>query len=122
MKTAILNFLKKYKYHLLAIALVWGFITFVQVFAISPLKEENKELKEERKERAKQNEALQIKIKIDSVILVEKDKRINEYDSLQAHYKNLVIKNQLDYEKQKTDYISRSLGERRRLFSKLANE
>lgn len=122
MKTAILNLLKRYKYHLLAIALVWGFITFVQVFAISPLKEENKELKEERKARQKQNEALQIKIKIDSVILAEKDKRINEFDSLQTHYKNLVIKNQLDYEKQKTDYISRSLAERRRLFAKLANE
>lgn len=122
MKTTILNFLKKYKYHLLAIALVYGFITFVQVFAISPLKEENKELKEERKLRQKQNETLLLKVKIDSVILIEKERKIREFDSLQAHYKNLVIKNQIDYEKQKTDYISRSLAERRRIFAKLANE
>ena len=119
---SIVIFLKKYKLPLIAVVLVWGFITFVQIFAISPLKKQNRELRQEIKERAKVNDSLKLKVSTDSIILIKKDQKIQAFDTLQAYYENLIIKNKQDYENQKRDYLGRSIIERRRIFSKLANE
>lgn len=118
----IKSFFIKYKIPLIIVLLVWFFISVVEFLAISPLRSYNKELKEQIKIRAKENLSLRMKIRQDSIDLSEKDKKIKAFDSLEIHYKELINKNKLDYEKQKNNYNNRPVNERRRIFSKLANE
>jgi len=118
----IWNLLKQYKTPLIAVALVWAFIAFLQYYAISPLKAQTKELQKEVKKREKENEALKKELTKDSIILIEKEKRIKTLEAKEQAYKNLEPKIILKYEKVKTDFISRPVNERRRIFAKLANE
>jgi len=118
----ILNFLKRYKTPLIAVALVWAFIAFLQYYAISPLKEQTNELKKEVKKREKENEALKQELKKDSILIVKKEAKIKVLEEKQKYYQNLEPKIKIKYEKAKTDYISRDVIERRRIFAKTANE
>jgi hypothetical protein len=114
--------LTKYKFPLIAVALVWGFISFVQYFAISPLNNEIKDLKKEVKIREKLNVQLKAKVSKDSLLIIESDKFILILEEKEKYYNGLSPKIQLKYEKAKTDYYSKSILDRRRVFTGLANE
>lgn len=115
-------FLTKYKNAIIAVILVWAFIAFINYFAISPFRKESKELKREIKLIKKENELLEKELKKDSILLLQKSILIEQYEKDEQRYKDLKPLIQIKYEKAKTDYISRSVSERRDVFSKLANE
>lgn len=118
----ILDFWNRFKIPILAVVAVWGFIGFVQYYAISPLVQQNAELKQDIKAREKENKLLSRQFTKDSILLVESEKRVEELEKKEQEFKELIPKIIIKYEKQKTDFISRPLSERRRIFSELANE
>lgn len=118
----IKQFLNKYKFPIVAVALVWLFISFVQFFAISPLSSEIDFLKRQVEKRNDENQALKNKVKKDSIELAKSDKRIEALEQKELFFINLNPQIDQKYENEKKFYYSNDVIERRRIFSKYANE
>jgi len=112
------NFIYKYK-EIIAGILIFLLLYF---FAVSPIIQQNNRLKKEIKNRKKENEIITKELKKDSILLLEKSEIINRLEKEEQKFKDLKPLIQIKYEKAKTNYISNDLNERRRIFSKLANE
>jgi septal ring factor EnvC (AmiA/AmiB activator) len=94
----------------------------MQYWVISPIREDNNRQKKEVKRLEKENEAINVQITETNALLIQSNKKIKELEALEQYYKNKASKTDLTYEKQKTDYVRRPVADRRRVFSKLANE
>jgi superfamily I DNA and/or RNA helicase len=118
----MLKFIKTYKVYISLFALLWIGVAIMQYWVISPIREDNNRQKKEVKRLEKENAVITLKQKKTEALIVSKDKKIKELEALEQYYKNKASKTDLTYEKQKTDYVRRPVADRRRVFSKLANE
>ena len=118
----ILDLLKKYKTPIIAVLLVWGFIAFIQYYAISPLREQTDELKKDILKREIENKKLKIELQKDSIFLIEQQIKIEAFEKEEQFYKDLKPKIKTKYENKKNDYTSLPVDKRRVIFSKYANE
>jgi wobble nucleotide-excising tRNase len=116
------RFLKTYKVYLVLLVLLWLGIGLVQYLVISPIKADNKRQKKEVLRLEKENKAIDLKVSEINRLLVSKDARIKELEAIEEKYKSRSNEITIIYEKEKFNYISRSVAERRRIFAKLAKE
>ena len=118
----MLKFLKTYRVYISLFVLLWTSVAIMQYWVISPIRQDNNRQKKKVKRLEKENEAVEVKLTEMKALIVQKDKKINELEALEKYYKDKAQKTELTYEKQKTDYVRRPVADRRRVFSKLANE
>ncbi len=115
-------FFKTYRLYIGLFVALWVSVVIVQNWVISPIREDNKRQKKEVKRLEKENEVIRLERKKVEALIISKDKKIKKLEALEQYYKDKASQTVIIYEKQKTDYIGRPVADRRRLFSKLANE
>lgn len=118
----MLKFIKTYKVYLLLFVFLWIGVGVIQFIVISPIRQDNNRQKKEVKRLEKENEAIKLQNKKAEALIVLKDQKIKKLEAREQYYKNKASELELIYEKQKTNYVRRPVDDRRRVFSKLANE
>jgi len=111
-----------YKTPLLVVVLVWVTVFFLHRYGVKPLQDENGRLQDRIEARDKANVVLNKKVTADSLKIVQMSESIQRLEALEQFHKNQIPKIEIQYEKNKLDYISRPVADRRREFAKLANE